>query len=72
MTIDLSAEGSYPGMPSRRSFTFDIVGQTSAPSAVTFNGKSLSGKDWKYNTADGVLSVTVKWDGTPATLRITK
>ena len=50
-TIDITAEGSYPGMPAEREITFMIIG-CSRPSKV-------SAPKWSYNAVTRTLTATV-------------
>ncbi|HEV3171017.1 MAG TPA: TIM-barrel domain-containing protein [Actinocrinis sp.] len=52
------ARGTYPGAPSSRSYTVDLV-DISAPHAVQADGKTLPSSDWSYDAATHTLKVVV-------------
>ena len=45
------ATGSYPGEPSSRTYTLDLVDE-SRPTSVQINGQTLAASAWTYNCAD--------------------
>jgi alpha-glucosidase (family GH31 glycosyl hydrolase) len=53
-----AAAGSYPGAPSSRSYTVDLV-DLSAPHLVLENGRPLPSSDWSYNAGTHTLQVSV-------------
>jgi len=58
ITIRVSAEGSYPGAPSKRKFDF-IIYNVDKPSRMTIDGKKAA--EWNYDAMSRTLSFTVAW-----------
>ena len=66
--IEVSAEGSYKGMPERRALTFAVHG-VGKPSAVVVDGRKMK----KFNYSDGLLTVPATLQaGQPLTIEIFK
>ena len=62
---------SYPGEPSSRSYTIDLVDE-SQPTSVQLNGQTLASSAWSYNSADHTLQVPVGAVATDSTATITQ
>jgi hypothetical protein len=67
-----ATKGSFAGQPATRSWTVAFLGATSAPHAVTADGRRLSAKDWRYDAASGRVTVTLPPHGvhTPVTVTL--
>lgn len=52
------ARGSYPGEPTTRQYTVDLV-DVSSPNAVLVGGRPLAGSAWSYDSAAHTLQVTL-------------
>ena len=70
VTID-PATGSYPGEPSSRTYTIDLVDE-SQPTSVQLNGQTLASSAWSYNSADHTLQVPIGAVATGSTATITQ
>lgn len=68
IVIEVSAEGSYKGMPERRALTFAVHG-VGKPSAVVVDGRKMK----KFSYSDGLLTVPATLQaGQPLTIEIFK
>ena len=65
------ATGSYPGEPSSRTYTIDLVDE-SQPTSVQVNGQTLASSAWSYNSAAHTLQVPVGAVATGSTTTITQ
>ncbi len=65
------ATGSYPGEPSSRTYTIDLVDE-SQPTSVQLNGQTLAASAWSYNSADHTLQVPLGAVATGSTATVTQ
>jgi hypothetical protein len=63
--------GSYPGEPSSRTYTIDLVDE-SQPTSVQLNGQTLASSAWSYNSANHTLQVPVGAVATGSTETVTQ
>jgi alpha-glucosidase (family GH31 glycosyl hydrolase) len=71
-TLTISpAAGSYPGEPSSRTYTLDLVDE-SRPTSVQINGQTTTASQWAYNTASHTLQVPLGAVPTTASLTVTQ
>lgn len=71
-TLTISpAVGSYPGEPSSRNYTLDLVDE-SAPSSVQINGQTIAASQWTYNAAAHTLQVPLGAVATAASITVTQ
>jgi alpha-glucosidase (family GH31 glycosyl hydrolase) len=65
------ATGSYPGEPSSRTYTLDLVDE-SKPTSVAINGQTLTSSQWSYNSASNSLQVPLGAVSTGGSLTVTQ
>ena len=59
ITLTINArEGSFPGMPEKRDYTVRLLA-TSAPKAVSLDGKRLDGSKWTYDKATRTVNINL-------------
>ena len=59
ITLTINArEGSFPGMPEKRDYTVRLLA-TSAPKAVSLDGKRLDGSKWTYDKATCTVNINL-------------
>jgi hypothetical protein len=63
--------GSYPGAPSSRSWTVDLV-DTTKPGSVTLDGTKLASSAWSYDAATHTLAVKVPSTATGQKITLTQ
>jgi hypothetical protein len=66
-----AAAGSYPGEPSSRDYTVDLVDE-SQPTSVQVNGQTLASSAWSYDSSTHTLQVPVGAVATGSTATITQ
>jgi len=66
-----AAAGSYPGEPSSRDYTVDLVDE-SQPTSVQVNGQTLASSAWSYVSSTHTLQVPVGPVATGSTATITQ
>ncbi|WP_370384237.1 ricin-type beta-trefoil lectin domain protein [Catenulispora sp. GAS73] len=71
-TLTISpAAGSYPGAPSSRTYTLDLVDE-SQPASVQINGQTIASSQWSYNGATNTLHVPLGAVSTAGSVSVTQ